>query len=303
MAGIADGRDAQAAASRGADPEAVLFASYGTTIPSERDASIDPVAHELALAFPEARITQAYASGKVLRALAGTAGEMPGVPEALEGLAASGVRNAVVQPGHLVHGVTFEVLARQVEAARGSFDRLVLGEPLLSSEADLSAVARALCSAFPQVSGSATVLVGHGFARDEAAGRDPGEDNAFALVGERLLAQGRRDVLVGVMNAEKGGAADRTCGFDRIVRELNALDWTAGASRRVTVAPLMLTAGRHARTQIAGTGPESWTSRLAAHGFEVETRLVGLGSIAGVRALYAAHARSAWSASTAPASC
>lgn len=272
-------------------PDAVLFASYGTTIPSERDASIDPVAHALALAFPESRSAQAYASGKVLRALFGTEDEMPGVAEALDRLSDAGARTVVVQPGHLVHGVSFDRLVSQVKAAEPRFKRVAIGEPLLSDEKDRELAAQVLSAAHAAQRGFATVLVGHGFARDEAAGRDPGSDNAFSKLGAWLRSLHRSDVLVGVMDVEPGSAADRACGFERVAADLSLLP---GGVRKVTLAPLMLTAGRHARTQICGDGAESWRSRLQDLGYDVTVQLAGLGSFAGIRDQYVAHARAAW---------
>ena len=51
----------------------------------------------------------------------------------------------------------------------------------------------------------------------------------------------------------------------------------------------MLCAGDHALHDMAGDGPDSWKSILAADGYEVECVMQGLGSQPQVQALYAYH--------------
>ena len=63
--------------------------------------------------------------------------------------------------------------------------------------------------------------------------------------------------------------------------------------RRVTLAPLMLVAGDHARNDLAGDGPDSWKSILESHGFETSCVLKGLGEYPGIRKLYIRHAKEA----------
>ena len=51
----------------------------------------------------------------------------------------------------------------------------------------------------------------------------------------------------------------------------------------------MLTAGEHARSDMAGTGPDSWKSRMEGAGFQVDCVMQGLGALEGVRQLYCSH--------------
>ena len=59
--------------------------------------------------------------------------------------------------------------------------------------------------------------------------------------------------------------------------------------RRVTLAPLMIVAGDHAKNDLAGDGPDSWKSILVRDGYEVEADLRGLGEVPAVQAQFAAH--------------
>lgn len=269
--------------------EAVVFASYGTTLVGELAASIEPVARALGRAFPQASASRTYTSEKVLRALAGTSREVPSLPAELERLAGVGVRSVVVQPGHLLRGESFDALRRQIASVASAPVSLALGEPLLCSEQDVAQVAEVLCAECARRDGWATVLVGHGFGRDERAGRAVGLVNPYVRLGEAFVACGRDDLLVGAMEVDPESEAGCLCGIDAVLAHLGGLPELRG----VTLRPLMLTAGRHARLQIAGSSPLSWESRLAAAGLEVEAGLVGLGALAGIQSLYVAHAKAA----------
>ena len=52
--------------------------------------------------------------------------------------------------------------------------------------------------------------------------------------------------------------------------------------KRVWILPFLMVAGEHVRTDLAGEGRESWRSRLSERGFEVRTRIRGLGEFPAV---------------------
>ena len=55
-------------------------------------------------------------------------------------------------------------------------------------------------------------------------------------------------------------------------------DLAAVPGRRLTLMPLMLVAGDHAKNDLAGDG-DSWKTRLEAAGFDISLRLQGLGAL------------------------
>ena len=63
--------------------------------------------------------------------------------------------------------------------------------------------------------------------------------------------------------------------------------------RRVSLRPLMIVAGDHAKNDLAGPEPGSWRVRLEAAGYAVSCTLRGIGEIPGVRAVFTRHAREA----------
>ena len=63
--------------------------------------------------------------------------------------------------------------------------------------------------------------------------------------------------------------------------------------KRLTLMPLMLVAGDHARNDLAGDASDSWKSILLARGFDVRTRLTGLGALESVQQRFVEKAREA----------
>ena len=59
------------------------------------------------------------------------------------------------------------------------------------------------------------------------------------------------------------------------------------------LAPLMIVAGDHAKSDMAGEGEESWKNQLQARGFDVIPVLKGLGEYPQVREMIAEHAKAA----------
>ena len=251
----------------------ILFACFGTTHDSARAQGIAPVAQALREAFPGDEVVIAYTSSIVRTVLAGRGAAVPGVGEALEALAARGVREVLVQPGHVLYGEEYDKVLREAREQQGRFGRLVVSTPLVADDADIAALAVTVADAFPQQRGRDVVLMGHGTEQFSNAG--------YAALDYRLAALGRPDVHIGTVEAYPDLAV--------VVRSVRARG--VGA---VTLAPLMLVAGDHAINDMAGQGADSWASVLRAEGLDVECRINGLGAWTAVQQMFVAHALRAW---------
>ena len=247
--------------------QALICVSFGTTVPAARR-DIEAVEAALRAAAPGRQFARAYTSGMIRRTLAARGQAVDSLPEALARLRAGGCRDVIVQPTHFLRGVEYDKLKAEALAAAAGFDRLAVGRPLLDSTADLRALAGILMRLYPARPGQAVVLMGHGSAHF-ANVVYPALQTAFALAG-------RPDVRVATV--EGWPALDDVRGWLR----------AQGGVRRVLLAPLMLCAGDHARSDMAGDGPDSWRSLLAGDGCAVECVLRGLGSEEAVQAMYAA---------------
>lgn len=253
----------------------ILFACFGTTHDSARAQGIAPVAQALREAFPGDEVVTAYTSSIVRKVLAGRGSLVPSVGEALEGLAARGVREVLVQPGHVLYGEEYDKVLREAREQQGRFERLVVSTPLVADDADIAALAATVADAFPQQRSRDVVLMGHGTEQFSNAG--------YAALDYRLAALGRPDVHIGTVEAYPD--------LQAVLGKLRERD--AGG---VTLAPLMLVAGDHAKNDMAGDGPGSWANVLRDAGLDVECHVSGLGALPGVQRAYAAHARRAWEA-------
>ena len=251
---------------------ALLIASFGTTVPAaEQD--IAAVEAALAAAAPGWTPARAYTSGMVRRALAERGQQVDGVPDALEKLRAAGVREVFVQPTHLLNGAEYQKLHAEALAAAPGFAKLRVGLPLLDGNCteNYLALSAILEKLYPAREGEAVVLMGHG-----AKGKH--KANAAYTSLQVMLELARvRNIWIGTVEGWPT--------FEEIHSRLGG----CRGLRRIRLAPLMLCAGDHALHDMAGDGPDSWKSILAADGYEVECVMQGLGSQPQVQALYAYH--------------
>lgn len=250
--------------------KAILCVSFGTSVPEARE-SITAVEETLRQAAPDRLFLRAFTSPTIRRILAERGEQVPGVSEALEQMWEQGVRDVLVQPTHILYGKEYDKLREDLPPWQERFERLRLGKPLLADAEDIQALAAAMGEAYPPCDGETQVLLGHG--TDHFANAVyPALQTAFRL-------DGRTDVLVGTVEGWPE--------YGDVARQVKA-----GGGQRVHLAPLMLVAGDHALNDMAGSGPDSWASRLAAEGLEVRCTMRGLGQLPAVRALYRAHLES-----------
>ena len=186
---------------------------------------------------------------------------MPSLPEALEQLRARGVRRAAVQPTHLLYGFEYDKLRAEAEALSAGFDVLSVGRPLLADTADLLRFAAGLAGMYPREEGGAVVLMGHGTEHFANA--------VYPALQTALRLAGREDVLVGTVEGWPG--------LEDVVRQL-----APEGPRHIHLAPLMLVAGEHARSDMAG----EWKGCLEAAGHAVQCAFTGLGEFPWVQEMY-----------------
>lgn len=250
----------------------ILFASFGTSHADAQASCLDAVANALLEAEPDALLGQAYTSSIIRRVLRGRGQDVPDVRQALVRMAAAGVDDVTVQPGHLMPGEEFDKLRSQVVDCAALFDRVCVGEPLLSGTAAAERVMRVMAGHYQTEQGRAVVLMGHG--------TDRFSNVVYAAMNFHAMLLGRTDLYVGTVEAQPD--------LDCVMGLLRERDYS-----RVTLAPLMLVAGDHSKNDMAGDGEDSWASRLRAAGYEVTCNLEGLGQLPDIRAMYAEHARDA----------
>lgn len=259
--------------SGGEDDTAILVVSFGTSYNNSREATIGAIEEAVRQAFPRLSVRRVFTSQTIIDKLARRDGlRIDNVREALGRAAAEGVRRLIIQPTHLMAGLEYTALVRELDRWGGAFEEIAVGAPLLTSDGDFEAVTAAVTAAGEAGGETAVVFLGHG---TEA------ESNAvYERLQRMLTGQGHTDCYIGTVEARPG--------LEDVIAALRGRGYT-----RVILEPLMVVAGDHANNDMAGDGADSWKSALAREGYEVECRLRGLGENEAIRQIYAAHARAA----------
>ena len=254
---------------------AILAVSFGTSYADSREKTIGAVEEALRTAFPDYQVRRAFTSQTIIDILAERDGlEIDNVGQALELAAEEGIQRLVVQPTHLMSGYEYTELAEELAAHKDAFAELALAKPLLSSDGDFDAVAEAIVAdtAAYDTEGTAICFMGHGTEADA--------NGVYEKLQKVLWEKGHENYFIGTVEAEPS--------FEDVLAAVRA-----GGYTRVVLQPLMLVAGDHANNDMAGDGEDSWKSRFAQEGFQVECVLRGLGEIPAIQDIYAAHTQAA----------
>lgn len=251
--------------------KALAAVSFGTAFPEARQA-VAQIEETLRAAMPGYDFYRAFTSS-VLRQKIGRAEglQIPGAGELAEQLLAGGYEEARFQSLHVMPGLEYEKMCRELAPYREKFTRFTIGAPLLASPEDCRAVCESLLSGLPECAADeARVYVGHGTGHPANAVYGELERQFRALGAERVYV----------------GTAAGFPGPDHIRSRLKKRH-----VRRITLAPLMIAAGAHVRNGLAGDTEGSWKAVLTRDGFEVRLDLRGLGEVAAIRERFAEHCK------------
>lgn len=244
-------------------PEALVAVWFGTTVPGA-EASYLPVEEELRRQNPGVSLHRAYLSGMIRRRLGGA---VPAPAECLKQLRDAGIRRVRVFAGLLTAGEEFDRLRAELVPflpENGGFDALLLSQPVCAEPVRRRQFFAAVAATVP--AGDAALFMGHGHA-------DGRSDALYCTAAEEW-----RKFHPGLYLACVEGRP----AFEEVREELLHTE-----INRLLLRPLLLTAGDHARNDLAGTGAESWKSQLEAAGIECIPELRGLGEYPAVASLLA----------------
>ena len=191
--------------------------------------------------------------------------------EALDRCVKDGVKEIVVQPTHLMGGLEYTDVKDELDKYADKFDKISLGDPLLTSDDDYKKVAAAIKENMASFDDGKTALclMGHGTEADSNAD--------YAKMQEVFKNEGLTQFFVGTVEAEP------TC--EDVIAAASAAGY-----KKAVLAPFMVVAGDHANNDMADeTDPDSWASKFVAAGFEVTCLLQGLGQNVAVDDIYVSH--------------
>ena len=195
----------------------ILAVSFGTSFDDNREETIGAVENAIREANPDYEVRRAFTSQIVIDVIKENGGAaIDNVEEAFDRLVEDGVKELVVQPTHVMSGFEYDDLMAVIDEYEGQFDKLSVGAPLLTSDADYTTLADALVAdtAAYNVDGTAVVFMGHGTHHEANA--------TYGKLQETFTAKGNANYFVvqlidGVVfthlkseNGTNGAAGDNT---------------------------------------------------------------------------------------------
>ena len=253
----------------------LLVLSFGTSFNDSRRLTIGAIEDQLEKSFPDYSVRRGFTANIVIDHVAKRDGEkIDDIDESLKRAVDNGVKNLVVQPTHLMNGLEYEELKGDIAQYSDAFDKIAIGQPLLSSDDDFSRVENAIFDWTKDYDDGETAIVfmGHGTSADS--------NGVYQKMQDLLTKDGHTNYFVGTVEA--------TPSLDDVMAAVKK-----GNYKRVVLEPLMVVAGDHANNDMAGDDKDSWKSQFEAAGYQVECLLRGLGENETIRQIYVEHAQAA----------
>lgn len=248
---------------------AIWIVSIGNGRSCGCKAAADCIKAAVAEQFSAYRLYHTYVSRGIQRR--GKEQKTDPIRNMLEQIRQDGFDSLIVQPTCLMHGLEYRYLSDQLAPYRKMFGRFALGEPLLSSEDDFTAVTKAMVRRMARYDEphTAVCFIGHG-TTDES-------HQIYMKMQNKLSEAGCCNFYIGTIKGEPSV----TC----MVKQLKE----AGSYQKVALCPFMTAAGSHVYQDIAGNGRSSWKYVLEQAGYEVICIFEGLGQLKEVQNIFAAH--------------
>lgn len=253
----------------------LLVLSFGTSYNDSRRLTIGAIEGDLEKAFPDFSVRRGFTANIIIYHVQRRDNILiDDVDAALERAVNNGVKNLVVQPTHLMHGLEYDELVKEVGNYSDAFDQVVFGEPLLNSDDDFARVEKAITEWTASYDDGETAIcfMGHGTEADS--------NEVYQKMQDLLTKDGYTNYFVGTVEAQPS--------LDDVLAKVQAGDY-----KRVVLEPLMVVAGDHANNDMAGDEDGSWKKTFEDAGYEVECLLRGLGENEDIRAIYVDHAKAA----------
>lgn len=253
----------------------LLVLSFGTSFNDSRRLTIGAIEDQLEKSFPDYSVRRGFTANIVIDHVAKRDGEkIDDIDASLKRAVDNGVKNLVVQPTHLMNGLEYEELKGDIAQYSDAFDKIAIGQPLLSSDDDFSRVENAIVDWTKDYDDGETsiVFMGHGTSADS--------NGVYQKMQDLLTKDGHTNYFVGTVEA--------TPSLDDVMAAVKK-----GNYKRVVLEPLMVVAGDHANNDMAGDDKDSWKSQFEAAGYQVECLLRGLGENETIRQIYVEHAQAA----------
>lgn len=253
----------------------LLVVSFGTSYNDNRRLTIGAIEEAMEKAFPEYDVRRGFTSQIIIDHVKSRDKiSIDNVGEALDRAADNGVKKLVIQPTHLMNGLEYMDLVNEAAEYSDAFEKIAVGEPLLTTDEDFKTVMEAITRATAVYDDGETAIcfMGHGTEADS--------NQVYAKLQEMLAVAGHENYFVGTVEAEP-----------TLLDVMEKVQ--AGAYKRVVLEPLMIVAGDHANNDMAGDEEGSWKKSFEDAGYQVVCLVNGLGEMEEIQQLLVEHAQAA----------
>ncbi len=253
----------------------ILLVAFGSSIP-EAQIAFENIENNVKKEFKGAPVRWAYTSVIIRKKLKKQGQTLDSVAMALVKMKDDGFTHIAVQSLHTIRGEEFEDLEKTVNAFAhlpDGFIKIIVGDPLLSSQKDIEKTADAIIANIPKKrkKKEAVVLMGHGSLHPS---------NAFYSALMFNLQKKDKNIFVGTVE----GAPE--------INEIAAMLKNAKI-KKAYLMPFMSVAGDHARNDMAGDDDDSWKSILTKEGIQCEPILTGTAEFNNIVAIWSGHLKEA----------
>lgn len=253
----------------------IVVVSFGTSHEDTRKKTIDTIEKEIENVYTDSNIYTAWTSKMLIKKLEKRDGyHVDTVREAMERMKKDGISHVIIQPTHVLNGIENERMKEEAMPFAKEFISISFGTPLLTTEDDSRRVLEILTEAFAPLSDdTALVFLGHG---------TPHYINGvYGKLDCQLKNMGYKNIYIGTVEAYPS--------IETIKEKI-----TEERYRKVILAPFMIVAGEHAKSDMAGDGEDSWKRQFEQIGCKVECVFQGLGEYKEIRKIFLEHLKEAF---------
>ena len=241
--------------------KAILVVSFGTSHLDTLRVTIEKAENQIRDHFNDYDIYRAFTSHKIIRKLREKYEMFIYTPEeVMAKLYEDDYEDVIIQPLHIIPGEEYIYINKIGEAYKDKFRSVKMGRPIFYYQGienlpqDYSLFIEATKKLYEE--NNAVVYVGHGTAHSANA--------VYGCLQTVFEDEGYENVFVGTVEGYPN--------FEAVLKRLKRKNID-----EVTLAPLMVVAGDHAKNDMASDEERSWKSMLEKEGIKVNIYLKGLG--------------------------
>lgn len=241
--------------------KAILVVSFGTSHLDTLRVTIEKAENQIRDHFNDYDIYRAFTSHKIIRKLREKYEMFIDTPEeVMAKLYEDDYEDIIIQPLHIIPGEEYIYINKIGEAYKDKFRSVKMGRPIFYYQGienlpqDYSLFIEATKKLYEE--NNAVVYVGHGTAHSANA--------VYGCLQTVFEDEGYENVFVGTVEGYPN--------FEAVLKRLKRKNID-----EVTLAPLMVVAGDHAKNDMASDEEGSWKSMLEKEGIKVNIYLKGLG--------------------------